>query len=274
MKAFFLMIVFLFFVVTNLFSQFRAVYIPEDKLPFMKMDGDTSDWKWFPDSYWITKELMYNLLSKTEEGSSESWGCLVKVAWSDIENKVFILATTFDDIIVNDNPRICLNDCMQLAINPNNYGSGYRKNEESYYYTILEDFILNANDSAEFIVESGPKWLEQKNSNEIKGSITRTKDEKGRFVTIYELSISLWDKWSDMGPGQSLISDLYPFKKVHLGVVFNDADKLDNSREGAWANQCGIDWYLNVDHISGFILDAPIEKGISWNNVHRMLEPE
>ncbi|MGV8094240.1 MAG: hypothetical protein AB2L24_20470 [Mangrovibacterium sp.] len=232
MKKKFFIIVILFFVTTDIFSQFRAAYIPEDKLPFMKMDGDPSDWDWVPSGYLITKRSMNNLLNNPAKKNAESWECMIKVAWSDLENEIFILAMIFDDVIINNNPKIYLNDCMQIAISPYDYGSGYRENEESYFSTIQEDFILNANDTAKLIVAIGPKWLEDRKSDYIKWSINRTRDKNGRIVTIYEAGMSLWDKWSAVSLAQSVISNLYPCKRIRLGMVFNDANKSDNSREG------------------------------------------
>jgi len=258
---------------TNLFGQFHAVYIPQDKLSFMKMDGDTSDWNWVPENYFITEESMKKVLDRSSGAPEENWKCEIKVAWNEIENKIFILAKVFDDVLINQTTDFGKNDCMQFVVDAMNNGGWYDFSYQggwSYsrdqYHCLKGHIFVNK----DLTIRVGPKWLEKNSTKYIKWGVNSAMGKDG-YVAVYEICMSLWDKWS-VDPEHSKQSDLHPNKKIRLLLGFQDVDTYNRLIDRVTFS--GVDWFKDADEISQFVLDAPVEKEVTWNNIRYLLKPE
>jgi hypothetical protein len=252
------------------YSQFRAVYIPADKLPEMKIDGDTSDWDWVPKRYVITEKSMYNVMNTNDH----SWDCRIKAGWSDPDQKLYLMAKITDDSLVTCNSRYYLNDCMQFAINTDRGGGSYAKQNLRTNYIIKGSVVLNPDKASELMIVTGPKWITEHEKKHVNWSVRNDKNKKGEWVIVYEMCLSLWDKWTEDGPEFSLNSELYPFKRIRLALVFDDSDVPNDIRNAEWTTLAGKYWYNDADDISEFILDPPLENDISWTNIYYLLNTE
>ena len=263
------LLIFICLINSIVYGQFRAVYIPEDKLPDMKTDGDTSDWGWVPKRYIITEKSMYNV----DHLSNKGWSCQIKTGWSDLNNKLYVIAKITDDRLIIDNPTFFYNDIMQFAVNTANTGGRYGGKDIRTKYVIKSRFLFNSDKKRALVVATGPKWITGHGKKYIDWSIQNSRNKKGEFITIYEMCLSLWDKWDEAGPEFSTPCELHSQKRIRLCLAFDDSDLHNNTRNAEWVTPGGIYWYNNVDHLSEFILDAPVQRGVSWQHIDGVLRP-
>lgn len=250
------------------YGQFKAVYIPDSILVKIKIDGDMSDWNWVPQKYLITEQSMIKNISANDN----SWKCRIIVGWSDLNHKLYIIAKVIDDIFITNNSMYYTNDCMQFSINADN-GGGRFGEEDGIIHSRTKNSILCAlvptsDKSSKLLINVGPDWMREK--RHINWAVKYYKNENDGYEMVYEMCLSLWDKWENEGPGYSLPTKLYPFKRIRLALVFNDSDASDETFT-EWANFAGKDWWKNADDMPKFVLDMPFEKGISWYGVHYVL---
>jgi hypothetical protein len=262
---------FLITIVRSAFCQFYAVHIPNNKISRIKIDGDTIDWNWVPANYYITTKDMKDVLNSNKSNSTD-WECKIIVGWNELANCLFIMAKIVDDKKITNGSPYFANDCMHLAINAVNVIGDYRDiNGKLNNKTILGHFTPPTK-TLDFVIDNGPLWM-QKKSNYINWAYkTKNIADSSKYITIYEVSISLWDEWSKLKPDFSTRSNLYPDKKIRLEVAFDDVD-IPNVRKTEWATSEGKYWWANTNDMSLFILDPPVIKENSWDGIHRVLQP-
>jgi hypothetical protein len=247
------------------YGQFEAVHIPDSMLVKMKMDGDTSDWNWVPEKYLITEQLM----NKNVSTDNNFWKCRIKVGWNDLNQKLYIMARVTDDVFMTTNSIYYTNDCMQFAINADDGGGRYGEQQNRTKYSILCALMPATDKSPQLLINVGPDWMQEKQY--IDRAVKQYQNKEGEYETVYEICLSLWDKWEYEGSKYSLPAKLYPFKKIRLAMVFNDSDAPDDTF-AEWANSAGGDWWKNADEIPEFLLDMlPDKTGISWQNIRYIL---
>jgi hypothetical protein len=276
----FIIIILVTIVTQSLSGQFRAVYIPDDKLNQMKMDGDTSDWSWVPKDYIISSNYMVDA-SGISKPNLESFKSKVIVGWSDLTNWIYILAIIEDDFTSIDRAppdgEFWLDDCMEVAINPDNHGGRYNNRNMYRFFNVVKfHYSFPMIDSSyEFELNKGPLWYLDKGKyidwggQEIK---SHSRDES--VIRIYEIGTGLWDQWSDQGPLFSKESQLTFNKIIRLAIAFDDVDEIKDQREAQWVTFSGKRWHYNADQMSQFILDAPLENEVSWQNIQYILNIE
>jgi len=227
----------------------------------MKIDGDTSDWDWVPRKYIITEQMM----NKNISANNSFWKCQIKVGWSDLNNKLYIIAKVTDDTLITNNSKYFTNDCMQFAINADNAGGFYVNGNSRTKYSVLYALVPTTEKTSKLLINAGPSWMQEKKYTN--WSVKYYKDEKGEYEMVYELCLSLWDKWEDAGAEYSSSTELHPFKIIRLALAFNDADSSDGTFT-EWANSAGRKWWRNADEIPEFILDMPLKKNdVSWQGI-------
>lgn len=246
------------------YGQYKAVYIPDSMLVKIKIDGDTSDWNWVPQKYLITERSMV----KNIFANNNFWKCRIKVGWSDLNHKLYIIAKITDDIFISNNSLHYLNDCMQFAINADNEGGLYRFVTEEKYSRIKNSTLCalapTSDGNFKLLIDGGSDWMQDK--QHIDWSVKHYKNKNGKYETTYEICLSLWDKWESEGQKYSFPTKLYPFKKIRLALTFNDSDVSDGTFT-EWSNLAGREWWMNADDIPKFTLDVPLKTGISWQGV-------
>ncbi len=261
MKKVAIVYVMLFFEVINAFGQFNVAYFPDSMLSEIKIDGDTTDWNWFPKKYLIANDVMiYN--HKVTMKTSNSFKCEIKVAWNKIENKIYILAKIFDDTIISHNTAFYNNDCMEFLIDPLNTNGKYNKS------SMIRGYLFG-NNFTKFGIRDGPAWMKKENTNYV-GYHTKCLKNNIGYIMIYEMSMGLWDKWYDSGPIYSKRSDLYIGKTIKMGLIFDDND--NGKQRLNWSVLSGKNALRTANEIPQFILQPPITNGISWENINLLLK--
>ena len=259
---------------TNIFCQYHAIYIPDEKLSEIRMDGDTTDWSWVPEQYVITTAYMSDLLSN-KNIDEKSWNCKIIVGWNDVKNWIYIMAVVHDDIINTDGiPEglFFLDDCMEIAVNPDNLGGKYDNKEDKRCFNTIK--IYSVSDSAfAFKVDKGPSWICQKKSGSMDwGYQIHENNKEKTTVVVYEIGMHLWDRWNDEGVKLSKSHRLISNQTIRLTIGINDVDHKTNQREALWGTSIGS-WPSNADDISLFVLDPPPATCTSWETIHRLLKP-
>ena len=252
------------------YAQFKAVHIPDSILATMKIDGNASDWDWVPEKYLITEQSMNK---NTFSGDTDFWKSQMIVGWNDLSHKLYIIAKITDDIFITNNSLYYTNDCMQFAINADNEGGRYEGQQDNRLkHSILYAITPSSDKDFKLLINSGPDWMQEK--QHIDWAVKHSKNENDEYETVYEMSLSLWDKWESEGPNDSFPTKLYPLKRIRLALVFNDSDASDETFTG-WSNFTGGDWWKNADHIPKLILDMPSDKkDVSWQGIHYILTNE
>ncbi|MDR0573384.1 MAG: hypothetical protein LBG96_05040 [Tannerella sp.] len=261
----YIIFIFIFLQYGIAYGQFKAVHIPDSMLVKMKTDGDTSDWDWVPEKYLITEHLM----NKNVSTDNNFWKCRIKVGWSDLNQKLYIMARVSDDVFMTTNSIYYTNDCMQFVINADNGSGRYGEQVNITKYTIQCALMPPTDKSSQLLINVGPDWMQEKQY--IDRVVKQYKNKEGEYETVYEICLSLWDKWEYEGPEYSSPARLYPFKKIRLAIVFNDSDTPDN-RFTEWTNSSGRNWWENAYEIPEFLLDIlPDKTGISWQGIRYIL---
>jgi hypothetical protein len=242
----------------------KAVHIPDSMLVKMKIDGDTSDWNWAPQKYLITEQSIIKSTSTT----NDFWKCRIMAGWSDLNHKLYILARVTDDIFITGNSMYYTNDCMQFAVNADNGGGRYGEEQNRTKYLIRCVLVAASDKSSQLLISTGPDWIQEK--QHINWSVKHYNNKEGGYEMVYEICLSLWDKWENEGPKYSLPAELYAFKRIRLALVFNDSDAPDDTFT-EWTNSAGIDWWNNAGEIPQFILDMPAKTGVSWQGIRYVL---
>ena len=258
------------------FCQYKMVYIPDSIIGNMKMDGDTTDWEWAPSSYIIKTNSLDNMLNDNEY-DPENWACRLVFGWNQISNRIYILAIVKDDVKSVDRippqGKAVLDDCMEVIINPDNFGGENRyQTTESYHHSVKFFYSFPLPESKyEFEIRKGPSWYPE-GKRYISWGGKEYNDPNHKTVTVYEVSLILWDFWSDKGAEYSQESQLFINKQIGLTVAFDDVDKEKDVRSAQWVTSSGSGWNGNANDLSVFILDAPLKKGISWQNISHLLK--
>ncbi len=264
-------------IINHVSAQFYAVHVPLEKLDNLKMDGDTTDWNWVPERYHISAINMIDVLDDHEK-NNQDWSCKVIVGWNEIQNRIYILAIIRDNMKSVDRVPPSgvsyLDDCMEVAINPDNMGGSYQGSTElKYIFNTIKfhySFPLIEKD-LEFELYSGPSWYLNREYVDWGG-----KDYimgNNHIVTVYEIRANLWDYWSNEGIEYSKESELTFNKKIGLTIAFDDVDSIKDVRVAQWATPSGNTWYMNANELTDFILDGPFESN-SWQSIQYLLKPE
>jgi hypothetical protein len=244
-------IVFLFLLLqySIVYGQFKAVHIPDSMLVKMKMDGDTSDWNWVLPKYLITEQSMNN------NNNTNYWKCQIKVGWSDLNHKLYIMAIVTDNTLITNNSIYSMNDCMQIAINADNKGGCVR-------YVM----VSTSDKSSELSINNGVGWMPAKQY--INRAVKYYKNKEDEYEMVYEICLNLWE---NEVPEYSLFAELYSFKKIKMVIIFNDSDN-PNGTYVEWSNLVGKNWEKNADEIPEFLLDMPSnKKGVSLQGIRYIL---
>jgi hypothetical protein len=256
--------IFIFLQSGIVYGQFKAVHISDSMLVKMKMDGDTSDWNWVPQKYLITEQSMNN-----NSNSNNYWKCRIKVGWSDLNHKLYIMAKVTDDTLISNNSIYSRNDCMQVAISADNRGGRYGGRQGRTEYFVRCAMVSASDESSELSINSGAGWMQEKQY--INRLVKYHKNKEDEYEMVYEMCLSLWDKWKNEGPEYSSPSELYSSKRIKLAIIFNDTDN-PNDTYVEWTNSAGVSWWRNADEMPEFILDLPSDKkGISWQGIRYIL---
>lgn len=259
-------------------AQFKAIYIPDEKIQNISIDGDTMDWQWVPNEYNITLTDLREELNNSVPDYKD-WSCKTIVGWNHLTNYIYIIAIVKDDQKSVDrkitNESAWLDDGLEIAINPNNLGGEYsHKLLSTYYYVMKLCYSFPTIDgSNEFLVYNGPLWYLQKDKYVKWAGKTFISDDNHSSITVYELALSLWDYWNDSGTNTSIRHELKANEIIKFSIVFNDVDNVKDERDAQWMLvTTESDWWRDASKLSSFELEPPDENGISWEIINNLMD--
>jgi hypothetical protein len=157
---------------------------------------------------------------------------------------------------------------MQFTINADNEGGRYGGKYNRTKYSVQCALVPPSDKSSKLLINVGPDWIQEK--QHINWSAKYHRKEDNEYEIVYEVCLSLWDKWENEGPKYSSPAELHAFKKMRLALVFNDSDAPDDTFT-EWTYFSGINWWGNADDIPQLILDMPSENNISWLGIRYVL---
>lgn len=248
----------------NTFAQFHAVYIPEEKLSKMKMDGNMNDWNWMQPADFITTKS-FNEFSFNANVDPKNWDCKLAFGWSDVTNRLYIVALVYDNVrianVITTKDAHWLNDNFEIMVFPT--GNTIERSFVQYYF--LVPFI---DKNEEMNVGIGGKWL--KSQLEWGWKILGDRSRPG--YTIYEISMPIWDDWNARGIKFSKKHTLSANETIYLSIAANDLDN-DKTKVMHWDTSPGRNCFSDPKDLSELTLDPPVSVNRSWNNIAKVLMP-
>jgi hypothetical protein len=260
-------------------AQFRAVYLPDEKIQDIDIDGDTLDWLWVPREFGITMGALWDGINNSGIDRKD-WSCKTIVAWNHLTNYLYVLAIVKDDIKSVDrktNEEPWLDDGMEVVVNPNNLGGKYNhKLLPTYNYVMKFCYSFPAIDGVdEFLIYDGPSWYLEKDKYVKRAGKTFISKDNHHSTTVYELAISLWDYWDDTGADLSIRHKLKANEIIKLSIAFNDVDNIKDVRDAQWMLvTTDGDWWRNASRLSYFMLSPPVENGVSWGQINALMDDD
>jgi hypothetical protein len=272
-------VLFMVLVTSTIYCQRHAVYIPADKLARIKIDGKTNDWDWVPQRYFIKGEDMNNnYLISNSTYHKENWDCKIFIAWSDVRNRIYIVATVYDNI-KKSNPEWlfgCPNlfdDHLNVIINPDNR-SGNCWNNLTYpdIHRLVKVSMHTpfSKGDAQLVIDYGPSWFNNYKELITYGWGNKGDCSEGRCETTYEIEMALWDEWSELGIEYSLRHILEPDKSIRLAIVVDDVDKSKSKIDDEWMTCSQPKWFNIIVQMPEFILDSDDNL---WSGIKNALKP-
>ena len=259
----------LFACLLNTNGQYHAVYINDEKLSKIKLDGDTSDWNWVPHKYFITTASMNEYIaSKRVDG--KNWDCKIIIGWNDIKNWIYIVAVVRDNIRNTDciPGSFWLDDHLEIVVNPDNLGGSFDQMNDRRRFNSIKFHSIDK--KSIFEIEKGPLWITK--MNYMDWGIKTFYDNKLKTnITVYEVGLHLWDKWNDVGPKQSCTHKLMPNQTIRLSISSSDVDNITDQDEAIWAMSTGRNYPWNADFLCKFSLDYPVKNDVSWEGILNVL---
>jgi hypothetical protein len=239
--------------------KYHAVYIPSNYLKSIAIDGHIEDWDWVPNYYKLQNSHFINY----EQVDSKDLDVECFVAWSDITNKMYIIAKVADDSIISNrvpqDDAIRMNDFDGITIIVNtNLESGAFWSGGGYkllFHNILAFPLAPTSHPDNSNIFYGTHWLQNKNYLNFATSISKNKN--GRFTTLYEVELELWENLSLFSKKLSKVKLLKSDLSVGLTIAFNDIDKNNDDNAFKIRTYSGNGFEYRAEESSCFILDSP-----------------
>lgn len=241
--------------------KYHCIYVPDEKLVNIEIDGILNDWEWVPDRYLINaSQLMFK---KGYSINKEDLDGYFFVGWNKITNWIYIVAEIYDNNL--DTANNAYMDKFEFQANPSN--SMQKLNSNVLAFEFYKK--TNGEDLANNIIDSEGNWMLNLDEN-AKWAINIEKDSiQAKNKITYEIGIQLWDEWSPMGEVYSINHVLEENQIIGLVLIAIDSD-LDEEQSlmytvgGSGGRYKGYTFYM-----SNFILDPLI---YSTNKVDGMIQ--
>ncbi len=235
---------------TDFNNIYRAIEVPSQKILNINIDGNLNDWNWIPDvyKYKLKDGVIYGeKLKKTDFEGYFSF------AWSKETNWIYFIASVKDDFLNVDTLRShYFNDNIELAFYSGNCSINVDEPENLLWMSLL---CLSKDNKTKGIctVLKGPDWV-MKNVRFAKFNSSQTKTKDGKFITNYELGMSLWDDISKEGPEYSKELILKDNGYFRAYVFCIDYDRFFNTELKSSYSYYGGTWCsMPLVHLDPFI---------------------
>lgn len=244
-------------------SKFQAVCIPDMQLIEINIDGQLDDWNWVSDKYRNYPVKWFNP-NKIKNDVSERFSPMVLIGWSNASNKVYLAIEVEDDLHVSgneiDETNYNINDCLEVGLDPSQNGgpvdwNNIYEGKITFLYFVASENFKKSN----LKLKLGPKWQEP----ELKyGYSVKTDSIRKKQIIQYEIELSLFDYWNNVGPDISNRHVLEAEQKI--GIIFNfiDVDKTSKSssniksKKTVWSSSPDFGWKSNANYYQEVILNS------------------
>ena len=234
------------------------------------VDGDLSDWWWFPELGTITTENSF-VHAGPDIFDPEDFAWTLRVAWDGEENKIYIAYEIFDDILfpyaTAGERETYLYDNFEVIIDADHSGGVYQGRElpEEENGTQAQLWMFPLGGPAEgyhFVyLHGGATWYDQSPYSDYAYRYLGENRHAG------EISISLFDYAAPEGPEQSQVHEPEVNQVIGLACLYSDHDEEGTTIDGQWKTHESGQGYYDANVLSDFILiEAP--------EVDAVVEPE
>ena len=229
--------------------KYHAAYIPSNCS--INIDGDLNEWKWVPDEYKIrTKDLVNSEQVKPEDLEVELF-----VAWSKINNKLYIVCESIDDILNSD--ELNHDDGIEINLNPNKvFGNYYNTIYKFMFFNIFYVAIAPYSTYNNIYIYYGPEWI-RRNREQFNYKVKTEKLKDGRMCINYEIELRVS---SDLSLYSGTLSSNYILENdqvIGLTILINDVDYNNYERDVQLRTFSGNALWHRAEEASLFILDPP-----------------
>lgn len=245
--------------IDNSFAQFHAVCIPPEKINSIKIDGNLTDWDWIHENDKLKTDVFFERLNNLPSDAN-NLDVELAIAWSNIENRIYIICELHDNIIMDD-------DGVIIGVNPTNAEGYYWMNDFPAHFNIVVYYFKFKNENITSGLHLGPEWTKE---SEFFNWAVKTKREDS--IVNYEISFPLWRKWSGKGPDFS--KEYYLNSNNNIGLVIAFTDKDPSSKSSTqWSYIYEQDYWFDARSIANrFILKPHISKKSSWEGIKHVLK--
>jgi hypothetical protein len=223
----------------------RVIDVPHLEVPPL-VDGELVDWEGPP----LLDTGMFTDLVGGATPEAEDFAVRVWVGWNDTENRLYVAASTEDDIHQVDREagtattRIFLDDDMEIFVDADHSGGQYADFSD---LTPEEQFARNGTEANHFVLAglhadgdhmvmfSGAGWYAGEQSDYTRAAVTFEGTPGGRGTTNYEISLVPFDRINVTADFLSREHDLRPGEILGFNLEFTDFDEYANLFDAKWS---------------------------------------
>lgn len=253
------------------------------------VDGELDDWDDIPPALQLDD---FTDLVSGESGlgaDATDFGLRVWIAWSDMENRLYVAAEVTDDIHQVDRPagtattRIFQDDDMEVFVDADHSGGQYAdfsdlapEDQLARNGTQANHFVLAGphEDGTEFVNFSAAGWYALPDGHYTQASITH---DESTGITRYEFAFVPFDRVNVTADFLSLQHDLTPGQVLGFNLEFNDYDRHSDLFEAKWSLSGGFNAFRLSERFSDLRLlpadPSTMVQDLSWGRIKASLLP-
>lgn len=223
---------------------YKVFQFPPNMIP--RIDGNTDDWKDFPEEYIVGTEELWDDSGKYPEPDPKNLDVKVRVAWVKGLNRLYFLYEAYDDYWDFTNPGLH-NDTFEVIVDGDLSGGPFideqHPNQEldwgaryfEYHGVHAQNYhIFTPAVGKDWALTWGSQpWIKELPYSNIAYSYDFKPGESGRLIA--EFWITPFDYAGPEGPERAVESVLKDNKKIGLTWAVIDYDDVnDDSKKGFW----------------------------------------
>jgi hypothetical protein len=266
-----------------------AIAIPEGGN--IVVDGDLSEWAGFPEAATVTTDMTYPHVCEGAdcEVVPEDFDWIIKIAWSESENKLYFGVQVHDDVWLlpeNVGERSLHKwDDLEPVTDADNSGgiTGSVKDEEGHAGRYGQQWYFSAGAPGEGtrmeVIYLGTEgevgtWPGQPPYGE-----SAFQFDAATNTGYYEGSLVLFDFMCDDGPDCSIVHDLTEGEAVGFGFLYDEIDQAPGTYDAQWKTAPGTKQWGNGNEIPDLELLPPSDwspavavESNTWGQVKSLLK--
>lgn len=268
-----------------------AIAIPEGGN--IVVDGDLSEWAGFPEAATVTTDMTYPHVCEGAdcEVVPEDFDWIIKIAWSESENKLYFGVQVHDDVWLlpeNVGERSLHKwDDLELVTDADNSGgiTGSVKDEEGHAGRYGQQWYFSAGAPGEGtrmeVIYLGTEgevgtWPGQPPYGE-----SAFQFDAATNTGYYEGSVVLWDFLCPEGPDCSTVHDMTEGEAVGFGFLYDEIDVEPGTYNAQWKTHPGTSSWKDANELPDLLLLPPSEdwmpqvtavESSTWGQVKSLLK--